>query len=237
MMGFALGNPLVVAVGGLTATAGWSLSRIVAKALGGSPLDLAFGRAADRGGAEYGNVTACGPEETAMVLESARKVIVVPGYGMAVAQAQHALAEVCRLLQARGATVAYAVHPAAGLIPGHMNVLLDEAKIDPGQILEWEAANRELADADVALVVGANDVINPDARGNPNSAVFGMPFIDVGRAAAVFVVKRSLRAGAAGVKNPLFEQPSTNMVFGDAKKILQAIGVELKAQAPSKAAA
>jgi NAD(P) transhydrogenase subunit beta len=236
MMGFALGNPIVVAVGGLTTTAGLSLSSIVANALGSKPLDVAFGTLGRRAGDEYSDVKACGPEETAMVLESARKVIFVPGYGMAVAQAQHALADLGKMLEARGAKVLYAIHPVAGLIPGHINILLDEAKIDTAQILEWEAANRELADTDVALAVGANDIVNPDARGNSQSAVFGMPFVDVGRAAAVFVLKRSLRPGAAGVKNPLFERPNTNMVFGDAKKVLQAIGVELKAQAPRKAA-
>jgi NAD(P) transhydrogenase subunit beta len=232
MMGFALGNPIVVTVGGLIATAGWSLAGIVAKGLGSKPLDLALGRAAKRAGEAYQDVKACGPEETAMVLESARKVIVVPGYGMAVAQAQHALAEVGKVLEARGARVLYAIHPVAGLIPGHINILLDEAKIPTAQIVDWETANRELADADVALAVGANDIVNPDTADNPQSAVFGMPFIDVGRAGAVFVVKRSLRPGAAGVTNPLFERANTSLVFGDARKVLQAIGVELKAQVP-----
>jgi len=154
---------------------------------------------------------------------------------MAVAQAQHALAEIARLLSLRGAKVIFAIHPAAGLIPGHMNILLDEAKVETARLCEWEAANRELADADVALVVGANDIVNPAAGEDAASAVFGMPFIDVGRARTVFVIKRSLRSGAAGVKNPLFERANTNMVFGDAKKVLQAIGVELKAQAKAAA--
>jgi NAD(P) transhydrogenase subunit beta len=162
----------------------------------------------------------------------------VPGYGMAVAQAQHALVEVAKTLRSRGAVVLYAIHPAAGLIPGHMNILLDEANVDAAQIVDWERANRELSEADVALVIGGNDIVNPDAEANPESAVFGMPFIDVARAASVLVVKRSLRPGAAGVKNPLFERANVNMIFGDAKKVLQALGVELKAlKVPTKAAA
>jgi NAD(P) transhydrogenase subunit beta len=241
MVGFALGNPIVVTVGGLVATAGWTLAAIVASALGRKPLDLALGTGDKAGKSsardEYANVKACGPEETAMVLENARKVVLVPGYGMAVAQAQHALAEIAKMLSLRGAKVVYAIHPAAGLIPGHMNILLDEAKVPAGQILEWEAANAELADADVALVVGANDIVNPATQSDAKSAVFGMPFIDVARARSVFVIKRSLRPGAAGVKNALFDLPQTNMVLGDAKKVLQAIGVELKAQTPAAAAA
>ncbi|MGD0838547.1 MAG: NAD(P)(+) transhydrogenase (Re/Si-specific) subunit beta [Polyangia bacterium] len=243
MMGFAFGDPVVVTVGGLSASAGWSLAQLVARALGARPLDLALGTAGRREGDAYLEVKACGAEEAAMVLESASKVILVPGYGMAVAQAQHALAETAKAVRARGAQVLYAVHPAAGLIPGHMNILLDEAKVDLAEIVDWERANRELADADVALVVGGNDIVNPAAQGDPESAVFGMPFIDVGRAATVFVVKRTLGPGAAGVKNPLFERPNTNMIFGDAKKVLQAIGLELKAagkvaaRAPVKEAA
>jgi NAD(P) transhydrogenase subunit beta len=230
MVGFALGNPIVVTAGGLVATAGISLSTIVGASLGRKPLDIVVFASRKGSGDEYSNVKTCGAEETAMVLETARRVVMVPGYGMAVAQAQHALAEIAKLLSRRGANVVYAIHPSAGLIPGHMNILLDEAKVETVQLYEWEAANRELADADVALVVGANDIVNPAARDDAASAVYGMPFIDVGRARSVFVIKRSLRPGAAGVKNLLFERTNTNMVFGDAKKVLQAIGVELKAQ-------
>ena len=230
MVGFALGNPIVVTAGGLVATAGISLSAIVGSSLGRKPLNIVAFASRKGSGDEYSNVKTCGAEETAMVLETARRVVMVPGYGMAVAQAQHALAEIAKLLSRRGANVVYAIHPAAGLIPGHMNILLDEAKVETVQLREWEAANRELADADVALVVGANDIVNPAARDDAASAVYGMPFIDVGRARSVFVIKRSLRPGAAGVKNLLFERTNTNMVFGDAKKVLQAIGVELKAQ-------
>jgi NAD(P) transhydrogenase subunit beta len=235
MVGFALGNPIVVTVGGLVAAAGFSLAAIVGTALGRQPLDIVAGVGRRDADDEYSNVKTCGAEDAAMELETARKVVMVPGYGMAVAQAQHALAEIARLLSLRGAKVIFAIHPAAGLIPGHMNILLDEAKVETARLCEWEAANRELADADVALVVGANDIVNPAAGEDAASAVFGMPFIDVGRARTVFVIKRSLRSGAAGVKNPLFERANTNMVFGDAKKVLQAIGVELKAQAKAAA--
>jgi NAD(P) transhydrogenase subunit beta len=235
MVGFALGNPIVVTVGGLVAAAGFSLAAIVGTALGRRPLDIVASVGRRSEGSDYSNVKACGAEEAAMELETARKVVMVPGYGMAVAQAQHALAEIAKLLSLRGAKVLFAIHPAAGLIPGHMNILLDEAKVETARLCEWEAANHELADADVALVVGANDIVNPAASDDATSAVFGMPFIDVGRARTVFVIKRSLRPGAAGVKNPLFERANTNMVLGDAKKVLQAIGIELKAQAKAAA--
>ena len=239
MVGMALGNPIVVTVGALSATAGWSLSAIVAQSLGRKPSEVVLGLGSKTGkaGDEYGDVQTCGAEESAMVLENAHTVVIVPGYGMAVAQAQHALHDIGKMLEQRGAAVFYALHPAAGLIPGHMNILLDEAKVPATQLLEWQAANAKLAEADVALVVGANDIVNPATQGDPSSAVYGMPLIDVGLARSVFVIKRSLRPGAAGVKNDLFERPHTTMVFGDAKKVLQAIGVELKAQLPKAEAA
>ena len=239
MVGMALGNPIVVTVGALATTSGWTLSAIVAQSLGRKPSDLVFGLGSKPGttGDEYGDVQTCGAEEAAMVLENARTVVIVPGYGMAVAQAQHTLHDIAKMLEQRGAKVFYALHPAAGLIPGHMNILLDEAKVPSAQLLDWQAANAKLAEADVALVVGANDIVNPATQGDPQSAVYGMPLIDVGLARSVFVIKRSLRPGAAGVKNALFERPNTTMVFGDAKKVLQAIGVELKAQLPKAAAA
>ena len=238
-LGFAFGNPIVVTVGGLVAAAAWTLAGLVAQALGRKPSEivLGLGRKAAKAGDEYDNVQACGAEEAAMVLENASKVVIVPGYGMAVAQAQHALHEVAKMLEQRGAKVLYAIHPAAGLIPGHMNILLDEAKVPAAQLVDWQTANTELASADVALVVGANDIVNPAAQNDPKSAVFGMPLVDVALARTVFVIKRSLRPGSAGVKNQLFEQSHTTLIFGDAKKVLQAIGVELKAQLPKAAAA
>jgi NAD(P) transhydrogenase subunit beta len=239
MVGFALGNPIVVTVGALATTAGWTLAAMVGQSLGRTPSEIVLRPSNKTGktGEEYGDVQACGAEEAAMVLENAHTVVIVPGYGMAVAQAQHALHDVGKMLEQRGAQVFYAIHPAAGLIPGHMNILLDEAKVPAAQLLEWQAANAKLAEADVALVVGANDVVNPATRDDPHSAVYGMPLIDVGLARSVFVIKRSLRPGAAGVKNALFERTNTTLVFGDAKKVLQAIGVELKAQLPKAKAA
>jgi NAD(P) transhydrogenase subunit beta len=239
MVGFALGNPIVVTVGALVTTAGWTLSSIVAQSLGRTPSEIAFrsNNKTGQAGEEYGDVQTCGAEEVAMVLENAHTVVMVPGYGMAVAQAQHALHDLGKMLEQRGTQVFYAIHPAAGLIPGHMNILLDEAKVPATQLLEWQAANAKLAEADAALVVGADDIVNPASQSDPHSAVFGMPLIDVGLARTVFVIKRSLRPGAAGVKNALFERPQTTLIFGDAKKVLQAIGVELKAQLPKVAAA
>jgi len=239
MAGFALGNAIVVTVGALTATAGWTLAAIVAQSLGRKPAEIVLrsGSKTGKAGEEYGDVQTCGAEEAAMVLENAHTVVIVPGYGMAVAQAQHAVHEIGKMLEQRGAKVFYAIHPAAGLIPGHMNILLDEAKVPAAQILEWQAANAKLAEADVALVVGANDIVNPATQNDPHSAVYGMPLLDVGLARSVFVIKRSLRPGAAGVKNALFERTNTTLIFGDAKKVLQAIGVELKAQLPKAAAA
>jgi NAD(P) transhydrogenase subunit beta len=239
MVGFALGNPIVVTVGALATTAGWTLAAIVAQSLGRKASEIVLRPSSKTGktGEEYGDVQTCGAEEAAMVLENAHTVVMVPGYGMAVAQAQHALHDLGKMLEQRGAQVFYAIHPAAGLIPGHMNILLDEAKVPSAQILEWPAANAKLAEADVALVVGANDIVNPATQSDPHSAVYGMPLIDVALARTVFVIKRSLRPGAAGVKNALFERPQTTLVFGDAKKVLQAIGVELKAQLPKAKAA
>jgi NAD(P) transhydrogenase subunit beta len=239
MVGFALGNPIVVTVGALATTAGWTLAAIVAQSLGRKPSEIVLRPSSKTGktGEEYGDVQTCGAEEAAMVLENAHTVVIVPGYGMAVAQAQHAVHDVAKMLEQRGAQVFYAIHPAAGLIPGHMNILLDEAKVPAAQILEWQAANTKLAEADVALVVGANDIVNPATQSDPHSAVYGMPLIDVGLARSVFVIKRSLRPGAAGVKNALFERTNTTLILGDAKKVLQAIGVELKAQLPKAAAA
>jgi NAD(P) transhydrogenase subunit beta len=239
MVGFALGNPIVVTVGALATTAGWTLAAIVAQSLGRKPSEIVLRPSSKTGktGEEYGDVQTCGAEEAAMVLENAHTVVIVPGYGMAVAQAQHAVHDVAKMLEQRGAQVFYAIHPAAGLIPGHMNILLDEAKVPAAQILEWQAANTKLAEADVALVVGANDIVNPATQSDPHSAVYGMPLIDVGLARSVFVIKRSLRPGAAGVKNALFERTNTTLILGDAKKVLQAIGVELKAQLPKAKAA
>jgi NAD(P) transhydrogenase subunit beta len=163
-----------------------------------------------------------------MLLEAAQTVIVVPGYGLAVAQAQHAVRELADLLEKRGAQVLYAIHPVAGRMPGHMNVLLAEADVDYEKLWEMDRINPEFRNTDVVLVIGANDVVNPAAQTQTDSPIYGMPILDVHQARTVFVIKRSLGAGYAGVKNELFERDNTMMIYGDAKKVLQDLCGELK---------
>jgi NAD(P) transhydrogenase subunit beta len=168
-------------------------------------------------------------EEAAMVLEAAQNVVIVPGYGMAVAQAQHAVAQTANLLIEKGVNVKYAIHPVAGRMPGHMNVLLAEANVDYELLHDLEL-NSEMAQTDVALIIGANDVVNPAARDDPGSPIYGMPIFDVDKCKTVMVCKRSLNPGFAGVENPLFFLPNTTMLFGDAKQMITGIANELKAR-------
>ncbi|HWV38389.1 MAG TPA: NAD(P)(+) transhydrogenase (Re/Si-specific) subunit beta [Vulgatibacter sp.] len=233
--GFVIGNNLLIISGSMVGAAGIILTRIMCDAmnrslpsvvLGGFGGDSSSGAAA--GSQEYASTRSAGPEETAMVLEAARKVVVVPGYGLAVAQAQHAVRELGDLLKKRGVEVLYAIHPVAGRMPGHMNVLLAEADIPYELLWEMEKINPEFRDTDAVIVLGANDVVNPAAMTKKDSPIFGMPILEVHHAKTVFVVKRSLAAGYAGIKNELFEQPNTMMVFGDAKKVLQELIGELK---------
>jgi len=167
--------------------------------------------------------------DVAIQLAYAQQVVIVPGYGLAVSQAQHALRDMTRLLEAHGVTVKFAVHPVAGRMPGHMNVLLAEAEVPYDQLVEMDDINPEFARTDVALVIGANDVVNPDARTNRASPLYGMPILDVDQARSIIILKRSLRSGYAGVDNPLFVNPKAALLFGDAKASITEVAGELKA--------
>ena len=234
MAGFVIGNPLLIIAGAMVGAAGLILTQIMCVAMNRSLLNVlvgGFGVADGAGGGgsdEYTSVTSCGPEEAAMVLEDAESVIIVPGYGLAVAQAQHAVRELADILKARGTKVTYAIHPVAGRMPGHMNVLLAEADVPYEELLEMDEINPEFKSTDVVIVLGANDVVNPVATKDPTSPIAGMPILNAHEARSVFVVKRSLSPGYAGIKNELFEYDNTMMVFGDAKKVLQGLIGEVK---------
>jgi len=234
MAGFVIGNPLLIIAGAMVGAAGLILTQIMCVAMNRSLLNVLVGGfgVADGGGGggsdEYTSVTSCGPEEAAMILENAESVIIVPGYGLAVAQAQHAVRELADLLKARGTKVTYAIHPVAGRMPGHMNVLLAEADVPYEELLEMDAVNPEFKNTDVVIVLGANDVVNPIASKDPTSPIAGMPILNAHEARSVFVVKRSLSPGYAGIKNELFEYDNAMMIFGDAKKVLQGLISEVK---------
>ncbi|MGB5704254.1 MAG: NAD(P)(+) transhydrogenase (Re/Si-specific) subunit beta [Polyangiales bacterium] len=234
MAGFVIGNPLLIIAGAMVGAAGLILTQIMCVAMNRSLLNVlvgGFGVADGAGGGgndEYTNVTSCGPEEAAMVLEDAESVIIIPGYGLAVAQAQHAVRELADLLKSRGTKVTYGIHPVAGRMPGHMNVLLAEADVPYEELLEMDEINPEFKSTDVVIILGANDVVNPAATKDPASPIAGMPILNAHEARSVFVVKRSLSPGYAGIKNELFEYDNTMMVFGDAKKVLQGLIGEVK---------
>ena len=224
--GFVLGNSGLVISGSLVGASGIILTKIMCDAMNRSLANVLFGAfgAVDEAAVATGAAAARGavkgytPEDAAVIFSNSRSVIVVPGYGMAVAQAQHAVRELADELETRGVHVKYAIHPVAGRMPGHMNVLLAEADVPYEQLIEMDEINPEFPETDVALVIGANDVVNSDARTEKSSPIYGMPILDVDRAKHVFVLKRSMNPGFAGVQNPLFYNDNTMMIFGDAKK-------------------
>jgi NAD(P) transhydrogenase subunit beta len=233
--GFVLGNSGLVISGSLVGASGIILTKIMCDAMNrsiASVLFSAFGAGAEEAGpvaaGPQGTVKGYTPEDAAVIFANARSVIVVPGYGMAVAQAQHAVRELGDLLQESGIRVQYAIHPVAGRMPGHMNVLLAEADVPYEQLVEMDEINPEFPETDVALVIGANDVVNPQARTEKSSPIYGMPILDVDRARHVFVIKRSMNPGFAGIQNPLFFHDNTMMIFGDAKKTVVAIAAAVR---------
>jgi len=232
-MGFALDNKLLVIAGALDGSSGLILSIIMCKAMNRSFTNVLFGAfgqlQASAGKHEQRNVRSASAEEAAAILESATSVIIVPGYGLAVAQAQHKIRELFDNLTRRGVDVKFGIHPVAGRMPGHMNVLMAEADIPYDRLLEMDEINSEFAQCDVALVIGANDVTNPAARNDKTSPIYGMPILDVDRARTVMVIKRSMSPGFAGIDNELYYMDKTLMLFGDAKAFVGDIVKELPA--------
>jgi NAD(P) transhydrogenase subunit beta len=236
MMGFVLGNELLIVAGALDGSSGLVLSIIMCRAMNRSFANVlfgGFGAEATVDDSDQRPVRSVDPEGAAFLLDAARSVVIVPGYGMAAAQAQHKVRELSDALGRRGVDVRFAIHPVAGRMPGHMNVLLAEANIPYDRLFDLDAINPELPRTDVVLVVGANDVVNPAARTDETSPIFGMPILDVDRAASVIVVKRSMRSGFAGVDNELFYLDKTQMLFGDAKEVIGSVVDELS-KLPSK---
>jgi NAD(P) transhydrogenase subunit beta len=231
-MGFTLHNSAMIITGALVGSSGAILSYIMCRAMNRSFISViagGFGGVAAAGGAEaidrpYKRGSA---DDAAFLMKQADQVIIVPGYGMAVSQAQHALKEMADKLKAEGVRIKYAIHPVAGRMPGHMNVLLAEANVPYDQLYDLDSINSEFPQTDIVLVVGANDVVNPAARTDTTSPIYGMPILDVDQAASVIVVKRSMRSGFAGVDNELFYLDKTQMLFGDAKTVIGQVIDEL----------
>ena len=223
--GFVLDNDILIITGSLVGASGLILTRIMCKAMNRSLMNVLMGAIGpDVGGTASaddiyaGRIKSASPEEVAMLFDGARRVVVVPGYGMAVAQAQHQVRDLANLLESRGTEVEFAIHPVAGRMPGHMNVLLAEADVDYDKLREMDDVNPSFEQTDVSLIIGANDIVNPVARTDPSSPIAGMPILDVDKSRTVVVVKRSLSPGFAGIPNPLFAADNTLMLFADGKK-------------------
>ena len=223
--GFVLSNNILIITGSLVGASGIILTRIMCKAMNRSLLNVLVGAIAEGGGSKSdadtvyaGRVKSTSAEEVAMLFDGARRAVIVPGYGLAVSQAQHQVRHLANLLESRGVEVDYAIHPVAGRMPGHMNVLLAEADVDYDKLKEMDAVNPSFEQTDVSLVIGANDIVNPDARTDPSSPIAGMPILNVDQSRTVVVIKRSLSPGFAGVPNPLFAADNTLMLFGDGKR-------------------
>jgi len=234
--GFVLSNVVLIVAGTLVGASGTLLTRMMSQAMGRSLANIIFGAfgAAPTAGANAAGggdrtVRSGTADDIGTLLAYSERVVVVPGYGLAVAQAQHTIRELADLLEARGVEVLYAIHPVAGRMPGHMNVLLAEADVPYEQLKEMDEANPVMPITDVALVVGANDVVNPAARDSPGSPIYGMPIINVDEAAHIIFLKRSMRPGFAGIDNELLYNPKTTLLFGDAKDTLSALVAAVKA--------
>ena len=233
--GFALDNNVLIICGALDGGSGLILALIMSKAMNRSFANVLFGafgsdaKAGAAGPGKGGNVREGTPEDAAELLKISQSVIIVPGYGMAVAQAQHATRDLATAMAANGTNVRYAIHPVAGRMPGHMNVLLAEANVPYDQLFELDAINEEFERTDVSIVVGANDVVNPAAKTSPGSPIFGMPILNVDKSKAVIVLKRSMKPGFAGIENELFVRPNSMLVLGDAKRTIMAFTAGLKA--------
>jgi len=226
--GFMLSNDLLIVTGALVGSSGAILSYIMCRAMNRKFLAVIAGGFGTAGGTvaaggDQGEVVAVSAEETAALLKDAKQVIIVPGYGMAVAQAQHVINDITRKLRDQGIEVRFAIHPVAGRMPGHMNVLLAEAKVPYDIVMEMDEINEDFPDTDAVLVIGANDIVNPSAQTDPSSPIAGMPVLEVWKAKTVVVMKRSMATGYAGVQNPLFFEDNTRMLFGDAKASVDAI--------------
>jgi len=234
MTGFVLGNAVLIITGSLVGASGIILTNIMCKSMNRSLINVMLGGFGSttsgkaQAGAKEIVIKEVGSEELAMMLDGASNVIIVPGYGMAVAQAQHVVKELMDELEKRSVNVRFAIHPVAGRMPGHMNVLLAEAAVPYDKLYEMDQINDEFANCDIAIVIGANDVVNPAARNNPNSPIYGMPILNVDKAKTVVVIKRSLNPGYAGIENELFGYPNCLMYFGDAKQAISKLIQELK---------